>query len=666
MTKRKVKVDSPWDIRLSDDKLHTLTEFLCDELTEGLTARSALIDDYGLIDLWHAQYGQAPRNRKGPWPGAADLGSYIPTEKVDATRAKMVKVIAKAEPLCIVEGRGATAKNAPVVEEFHEWHQQREEKLFVPLVKWTHQGLVERVGVLETYECIEHEVTVQDRTVLVDVDPTNLDAQGRPAVILNPETKQPVPIRHPETKEYIEAQAQEPSATIRIRSKRFVHRGPRHRIVSGKDFCWLPGHARDEKDVWAWCKRFYRTGAQLEQAVKEGRYDADVVKALGTVSDREQTATEDRQSVTVQTTAHAETSEHELFELQVYYDLEDCGPQWWIITLALKDRKILRIKYDTIGMRRYTLGVFFVNPYAVDGYSLVGDKLYTLTEEHAAQRNMRADRTALANNAPILKVVGTNWAPQRQPWAPRAVISVNSPNDITQAKVQDVPESVVVGERMTLQAAERVSGAADLVSSGVQTQGDTTATEVAAQATYSGTRLEEQVGLGQEAIEHLYELRHRILVRMVEFNGGVEVDEDVVRKLQMQGVELPEGKITADLLRGPWRFKPRGSMESADPNLLQRRFTQRYADLFTLMKAFPLLQQWAMSSPKLAEAALQDYADVHKPRNREAFRFEAPAPAPMPMAGPFGAGPGMPGAGPVAPMLPPGPGPMADAPPQVM
>lgn len=651
--KRKTKIDNPFDVELTPEKRKAFEDFFFDELEAGLSARSELMDEYGLIDLWNALYAQASRNRKGPWPGAADLGSYIPPEKVDAMRAKIVKIVGKAEPLCVVEGRGATAENAPVVEEFHEWAQQREEKLFVPLVKWAHQALVERVGILETYERIEHEVTVEDREVLVEVDPNNLDPQsGLPAVVLDPESKQPMPIKGQDGG-FIDAREGEPSAKTRVRNSRWVHKGPGHRVISGKHFGWLPAHACESAEVWCWFKRFYRTGVQLQRAVEEGMYDKAAVEALGKTHDRQQGATEDAQNISVQHSGHPDTAEHELFECQVYYDFEGVGPQWWILTVNRFDRLILRIKYDQLNLRRYTLGVLFLNPYAVDGYSLVGDKLYSVSEEHAALRNMRLDRTALKNNAPILKVIGTNWNPQRQPWSPRQVITVNNKGDIDQARVDDVPESVVLGERQALQAGERLSGAADIVSSGVQPdKGSVTATEIASSAGYSSARLEEQVALTQESVEHLYELRHRIWLRALEFNGGIEPDADVVERLRDRGQELPDGKITAQLLRGPWRFKPRGSVESADPILIQRRFAQRYADLFMLIKAFPLLQQWALASPELAEAALQDWADVHKPRNRSAFnRPLARQQALLPAAGPFGA---LPGAQPGRPpLLPP-------------
>lgn len=653
--KRRRKLDTPWDTKLPEQGAtaetdageqrwtrESLAAFLCDELDTALSARSELMDDDGLIDLWHALYEQAPRNRKGPWPGSADLGSYIGTEKVDATRARFVKIIGKAEPLCIVEGRGETAKNAPIVEEIHEWHQQREEKLLVALVKWWHQGLIERVGVLETYEKIERVVRVLERDVLVQVDPNNIDEQGNPAPVLV--DGEPVPERG-EDNDLIDAKPGEPQAKVKVRSVEYVHRGPRHRVISGKDFVWTSAHAREKDDeVWGYWKRFHRSNAKLTEAAKDGVYDAEQVKQLGTAGSREQTSTETRQNVSVQHTGHPQTNEHELWEGQVFLDLDGFGPRWHIITLSKVERRILRIKDDPIDRCRFNLVVFFPRHEGVDGYSFIGDKLYTLICEHESIRNSNADRSTLAVNAPILRITGSKWRPQLQPWGPRQVIDVDSKDEITQATIKDMPESGLIRGREVLQAAERVSGSSDIVSSGVVEGANPTATQVASSAAYSNARLEEQVTLAQEAIESLYEIRHRMLIRMVEFNDGVEVDQSVVDRLGDKGLMLENGKVTADLLRGPWRFKPRGSVESADPVVQQRKFDQRWSSLLTLAKAVPGLAQ-KLQDPAIGDAILQDWADVHKPRDRKPFLQATPPPMPT---GPFGGQPMPPG------QLPPG------------
>lgn len=658
--KKRIKLDTPWDTTLpktgareeSDDQqqrwtLQSLADFLTDELEAALSARSELMDDDGLIDLWHALYGQEPRNRKGPWPGSADLGSYIPMEKVDATRARFVKIIAKAEPLCVVEGRGVTAKNAPIVEEIHEWHQQREEKALVPFVKWMHQALIERMGVLESYEKIERVVTVTERDVIAQVDPNNVDQEtGQPAPVLVDGDPVPEP---GEDGDFVDAQPGEPKVTVKMRTVEYVHHGPRHRVISGKHFVWTPAHATETDEVWGYWKRFHRSNAALDEAVKNGIYDKEQVKDLGKQGSKDTTSAETRQNISVQHTGHTKTNEHELFEGQVYLDLDGYGPRWHIVTLSRLERRILRIKDDTINRCRFTLAVLFPREQGIDGHSFVGDKLYTLAAEHESIRNGNADRSTLAINAPILRITGSKWRPQLQPWGPRQVIDVDSKDEITQAQIKDMPESGLIRGREVLQAAERVSGASDIVSSGVTEGANPTATQVASSAAYSNARLEEQVTLSQEAVESWYELRHLMLIRMIDFNQGLEVDQSVVNRVKDRGLELEHGMVTKDLMQGKWRFKPRGSVESADPALMQRKFDQRWSSLLTLAKASPMIAQ-KLQDPLVADAMLQDWADVHKPRDRAPFmRPTQPPPAP----GPFGGQPQQPGQLPAA-MQPPG------------
>lgn len=650
--KRRVKIDDPFDSKLSPEKTTEWTHFLVDEIEAALSARSELMDDDGLIDLWHALYGQEPRNRKGPWPGSADLGSYIPTEKVDATRAKLVKIVAKSEPLCIVEGRGKNAQNAPIVEAVHEWHQQNEEKLFLSLVRWYHQSLIERVGILETYEKIERCVHVTEKDVLVKVDPQNMGEDGQPAILL--EKGEPVPERGTDDN-FIDANPGEPSAKVKVKTVEYVHRGPRHRVVSGKDFVWIPAHARErEEEVIGYFKRFYRTNAQLEEAVKNGRYDKDAVEKLGKSSTRPQTATETRQNVSIEHTGHTATQEHELWEGQVFADLDGDGPRWHVVTLSKLERVLLRVKDDSVNMCRFTLAVLFPRESGIDGYSLVGDKLYSLTEEHASQRNQITDRSTLAVNAPLLVLSGSKYKPQVQPWGPRQVIRVDEHNEIKQAEIRDVPESAVLRQRDTLQASERVSGASDIVSSGVVEGANPTATQIANSAASSNSRLEEQVSLAQESVEQLYQLRHAILVRMLEFNEGQELDEGVYSSLTDQGFELPEGKVTADMMKGAWRFKPRGSVESADPVLIERKFQQKWAALFTLAKSSPYVAM-QLQDPEVGAAMLKDWADTYRPRDRAPFLKPPPAPAMPQMGGPFGGQPMAPGQLPPGMMPPPAP-----------
>lgn len=74
---------------------------LCEQITDGINARASAELD---VDYWHQLYEQArTRGKRAPWPDAADLTSYLPSEKVDALHARILRTIS-SEPVCTVEG----------------------------------------------------------------------------------------------------------------------------------------------------------------------------------------------------------------------------------------------------------------------------------------------------------------------------------------------------------------------------------------------------------------------------------------------------------------------------------------------------------------------------------------------------------------------------------
>src|ERR1051326_8762308 len=95
----------PFDLRLNDEQKKVLGLFLCDQVNDALAARSTAEIE---CDYWWQLYEQA-RTRQGknaPWADAADLTSYLPSEKVDALHARIMRTIFGADPVWTVEGWG--------------------------------------------------------------------------------------------------------------------------------------------------------------------------------------------------------------------------------------------------------------------------------------------------------------------------------------------------------------------------------------------------------------------------------------------------------------------------------------------------------------------------------------------------------------------------------
>ena len=136
----------------------------------------------GDLDYWQWLYEQGRRHPSQlPWPGAADLSTFLITEKVDALRARFVKTIF-VDPVWIVEGWGPSADKAPAVEEFHQWKLE-EERLQGILGKVFHQSLIEGTGVLEVTERVEPRVsrkTVNAKVVTAEDGSMVLGPDGKP------------------------------------------------------------------------------------------------------------------------------------------------------------------------------------------------------------------------------------------------------------------------------------------------------------------------------------------------------------------------------------------------------------------------------------------------------------------------------------------------------
>src|SRR5690349_14289714 len=99
----------PFDVRLSDEQKEDFARWLADEVQGALDNCSAQSRE---VDYWHLLYEQG-RTRlasSAPWPGAADLTSYLGTQNVDSLHARLMKTV-WVEPVWTVEGFGASAAN---------------------------------------------------------------------------------------------------------------------------------------------------------------------------------------------------------------------------------------------------------------------------------------------------------------------------------------------------------------------------------------------------------------------------------------------------------------------------------------------------------------------------------------------------------------------------
>lgn len=664
------KPRDPFEIKLDPDQRGKLAQWLSQQIEDGLSAKSAQDSE---VDYWHMLYEQARTRsaRNMPWPDAADLTSYLACEKVDALHARAMHTVfgPNAEPICTVEGWGEAAARAPFVEELHQWKAE-EERLKSECDRLLQIALIEPRGLLEVYEGSEYRTVRKEITAKLQADPLTgglvYDDKGN------------AQFEQDDQGNFVEATDDtSPAGQQVIDATENQRTGPQYRIIPYSDSVILPGHAREKSEIWAYGKRIWKRHVDIIALATGPRaiYDKDSVDRLTRTGDREPEASLERakQSVAPQDET---TAEKELWEILLLIDLKaffemwsidvprgmQDGARWYVVTVHKDQHLLLRIQHDDLERSRFVPVILFPRPKRVtEGFSYIGNKLITVVEEHTAYRNMAADRSSAANSVPILRVTGSLWDPVEQPWGPKAVIDVRDSREITPMTIPDVPNSIFQHIEMCERTAERLAGIND-VASGQVSQSDRTLGEVQMATEQSFVRMDLVIGRFQEALEDIYQIRHAIIKRQLsEQKDGVEAPQSLIVGLEGRGIPidsfLPDGKITVALMDGAFRFKPHGSVGTADLGKQRGDFVQAIQFLPALLQAFPTLAI-QFRTPEAGRAMGREFVRLFRIPNQQAF-LGSPAQdlgmgqPPMPGMGMMPPGMGMPGMPPTG--IPPQP-----------
>lgn len=611
------KQRDPFDVTLGDSEKKALAVWLCDEIDHTLYARAAAERE---VDYWHVLYeqGRTRQASAAPWPGAADLTSYLGTQNVDALHARLMRTV-WVEPVWSVEGWGQGAQNAPFVEEFHQWKAE-EERLQSVLDKWALVSLIEPRGLLEVTESTQMRRVRKEMWAAMELQPNPItgemapvfDERGTPKLAMDQGKYVEAPERDPMTGMEI------PAAKVVVDSLEPVRTGPQYRVIPYRDSLIFPGHARDKEEIWGYGKRIYRRLSELRDMAARGVYEKEAVERLTANTDREPDMALQRSGHDI-AQQEKDTVEKELWEVTLLKDLDGKGERWYVATVNPNQQLLLRLQYDDLDRARYVPVVLFPRPdRASEGFSFIGHKLITTIEEHTAWRNMIADRGQLVAQAPIKKLQGALWDEYEQPFGAAAVITVRDMREVEPFQMPDVPASLMQREVVMERTAERLAGVNDIAAGQTVQQGDKTLGEVQMATEQSFVRMDLIIRRFQEALEDLAQIRHAIYKRMLaEQPEGIEVPESVMVGLESRGAQIPGGRMTAQLLEGSFRFKPRGSVETADPRALRADFVQ-------MMQAFPpFLQTVQMMAqtfgPQAARAMLDQFVRVFRVPNRGAF-----------------------------------------------
>ena len=657
-----------FDVRLSAEKREAFGHWLCEAIQNALDQRAVPVPE---VRYWWTLYEQGrTRTQTSPWQDAADLTSYLGTEKVDALRARIMRTIF-VDPMYTVEGWGQSAGKAPFVEDFHQWAAESE-GLQAFLGRGIHQSLIEPRGVIEVFEDTTERVT--RKTIRAQVVTNPMDGSW----VMDGESMEPQLLKD-EQGNYVEAlDPMIPSAEVTIDERQRVRKGPGYRVLAYEHFLVLPAHAREKADIWGYAKYVTKRWDELQDLAKAGVYEKAAVEAIHPDNEVVSALSPSGEAIPVPPQDGAK-AEKELWEAQILTDLDGKGLRWYVVTVHLRNQTILRLKHDNINKGRFIILVPFPRTdRSHEGYSFLGHKLITCVEEHTAWRNMIADRAALVISAPMKRLTTALWDPDLQPMGPRAVIDVRDHNEIMPMDVPDLTQPAMNREQEIVSASERVAGIND-VALGRSPDHSQTLGEVNLVAEQSFVRMDEVIKNLQEPLEELGQIRNAIWVEALkdtERYGGTYAPQYLFEGLDERGGDpCKDGKVTPDLLEGTFRFKPRGSTENADLSKQRGDYIQFLQAIPMLMHMWPALAMQLGQNMEAAKSALEQALRLFRIPDKQAWL----APPPMmpmqidpmtgqPMMQPPGMGMNAPGMGmpPGAPPgMPPGmpPAPMG-APPQ--
>lgn len=623
----------PFEVALSAEKRKDLALSLARSLDDALSARTVSERD---VEYFWTLYEQG-RTRGAvnrPWADAADLTSYLGTQYVDVMRASIVKT-AMVDPVWTVEGYGEAAKNAPFVEEFHQWQQELEgfQGVFSRAV---HMALIEPYGCIEVYEdTIKRPVrSIQRVALALAPDGSALLGDDMQPILQQNANGSYVQVYDPNI----------PSAEIEVDTLETASRGPRERAIPYRDYLQLPGHARDKSELWGHAKRFSRRVEELQERADAKLYDAEAVESLGTDDERTSVTSLTGAPIDVAAKDDPDRSEKELWEILFLRDLDGKGLRWFVATLHKDQQTLLRLQYDDIGRSRFFPLIPFPRPSRTEGYSYIGHKLITVIEEHTAWRNMLADRAAMQLSAPIMKLHGALWDPDVEPIGPKAVLTVRDMREVRPMQFPDQTSPAIERIRDCERTGERLSGIND-VSAGVTSQEQRTLGEVQLVTAQSQGRVSEAVKNIQETLEEICQVRHLMWKRALADLGaeGLEAPASVTQAIELRtqappmppsdggtlvgtesrGADIsgqsPQGvRFTAQMLEGVYRFKPRGSVETADLNRQRYDFNQFVVSMSNMARINPMVLAM-LQTPEAAKALIEQGVRLHNVQDKQAF-----------------------------------------------
>jgi hypothetical protein len=178
---------------------------------------------------------------------------------------------------------------------------------------------------------------------------------------------------------------------------------------------------------------------------------------------------------------------------------------------------------------------------------------------------------------------------------------------------------MVERERSAIAAKERVMGLSDS-SLGVHPQVDRTLGEVQMVNISSAVRVDEIVKNIQETMEDLFQVRHAIWKRTYRDQSGEQMPKSVLVGIEQHGLSIPNGRMTASLLEGVFRGKPRGSVETADITRMRADYNGFLTAIGQLAQSSQMIGQ-VLGMPEIIRMIMTQAMRVYRWQDRHSLNM---------------------------------------------
>jgi len=242
------------------------------------------------------------------------------------------------------------------------------------------------------------------------------------------------------------------------------HYGPAAIPIRLEDFFTRPYWKDIQRAPWVGV-RYRMFGHELHQKIALQFFtpEAETVLALplSKYDDSTESSLKDASIETPSLNKAVENDEFEIYEINAFYDVDGDGYAEDVIVWVEPDTQtILRSEFNPLSIRDIEILPYIEDPeslYPIGVCDLVGD----LQEEATSLKRMRLDGTQLAMLKMFVTSTGSGIDPNEE-FRPFKHYQVDNPaTDFRTIDFPDVAQSCLLGEEMTKQEADRVTGAND-------------------------------------------------------------------------------------------------------------------------------------------------------------------------------------------------------------